>query len=112
MRYIPLHETKLGTCINICVYSAAAPLPSLRRRAGLRRGGRCRLGAARLGADALGAATGNRIADLAQLAAGGVAAVCAGGVAAALLRLREPLELLQLVRRARSRSRSAVGTGE
>jgi len=93
----PLGPT-LGFLVRLALVSAAA--------------GGAAWGAARLGADALGAATGNRIADLAQLAAGGVAAVCAGGVAAALLRLREPLELLQLVRRARSRSRSAVGTGE
>ena len=68
--------------------------------------------AARLGADLLGAAVGNRIADLVQLAAGGIAALVVGGAAAALLRLGEPQELLQLVWRARARKRAAGGAGE
>ena len=59
-------------------------------------------GASRLVAGAADAAAGNRFADLAQLAAGSLAALGAGVAAAALLRLTEPRELLQIARRVRS----------
>jgi hypothetical protein len=93
----PLGPT-LGFLIRLALVSAAA--------------GGAAWGAARLGADALGVSAGNRVADLVQLAAGGVAAVCAGVAAAALLRFREPLELLHMVQRARSRRRPVAGAVE
>jgi putative peptidoglycan lipid II flippase len=59
--------------------------------------------AARYGALALPATVGNRVSDLVQLAFGGGAALATGAAACAVLRVREPFELLQLVLRARAR---------
>ncbi|NLG06061.1 MAG: hypothetical protein GX567_19870 [Clostridia bacterium] len=65
--------------------------------------------AARYGAAALAATAGNRVSDLVQLAAGGAAALAAGAAACALLRVREPVELMQRVLRARTRRPSRGG---
>lgn len=65
--------------------------------------------AAQFGAGALAATAGNRVSDLVQLACGGFAALAAGAAACALLRVREPVELVQMVLRARSRRAARRG---